>query len=54
LVEEEIGRMQSLMFAFNLIKYHIVLYKNFLGSLTPQNFNKKYPGLAWGDYFATP
>lgn len=46
--------MPSLMFAFNLIKYHIVLFKNFIGNLSAQKFGKKYPGHEWAEYFATP
>jgi hypothetical protein len=54
LVEQDVGRMQCLMFAFNLIKYHLVLYKNFLGSLSAHRYQKKYPGLDWTGYFITP
>jgi hypothetical protein len=54
LVEREVGLMPSLMFAFNLVKYHIVLFKNFIGALTAHNYHKKYPGLDWGGYFLTP
>ncbi len=34
-VEKNIGLMQTLMFAFNLIKYNIVLSNKFISNLTP-------------------
>jgi hypothetical protein len=54
LVEMEVGRMPCLMFAFNLIKYHIVLLRNFIGQLSANKYQKKYPGLDWSGYFLTP
>jgi len=51
-VEKNIGLMQTLMFAFNLIKYNIVLSNKFISNLTPQNYNKKYKGLKWAIFFS--
>lgn len=50
----EVGRMPCLMFAYNLIKYHIVLLRNFIGQLSANKYQKKYPGLDWSGYFLTP
>ena len=54
LVEKEVGRMPCLMFAFNLIKYHIILLRNFINSLSAAKYQKKYPGFDWASYFLTP
>jgi hypothetical protein len=54
LVEKEVGRMPCLMFAYNLIKYHIVLLRTFVNSLSATKYQKKYPGLDWTGYFLAP
>lgn len=46
--------MPSLLFSFNLIKYHIVLLSNFMGNLNHHYYSKKYPNLDWNAYFSTP
>jgi hypothetical protein len=51
-VEKNIGLMQTLMFAFNLIKYNIVLSNKFISNLAHQTYNKRYKGLKWTNFFA--
>jgi hypothetical protein len=52
-VESEICPMQFLMLKFNLIKYHIVIHRNFFNTLIAEYYLQKYPGLAWAEFFAT-
>lgn len=56
MVEKEIGSTKSLMFAYNLIKYHIILLKRYLNQLTSSHYNKKYSHLKleWTRYFHLP
>ena len=51
-VERTIGLMQTLMFAFNLIKYNIVLSNRFISNLTHQAYSKRYKGLKWAIFFS--
>jgi uncharacterized protein YdcH (DUF465 family) len=41
------------MLAYNLLKYYIVLLKNFKDSLNKNELNLMYPGLKWSDFVCT-
>lgn len=56
IVEKQIGSNKSLIFAFNLVKYYIILLKQHLRGLTTANYSKKHKALKldWHAMFATP
>jgi hypothetical protein len=54
MVEQNIGVAKSLMFAYNLKKYYLILLGKFLAKLTVDNYQKKYKGKQWKLFFATP
>ncbi len=38
---------------FNLIKYYVILLRDFTDNLNPGNLGKLYPNLAWNDFCKT-
>jgi hypothetical protein len=41
------------MLSYNLLKYYLVLLKNFKEGLNKTDLNQAYPGLKWGEYQAS-
>jgi hypothetical protein len=44
---------ERLMLSYNLLKYYLVLLKNFKEGLNKNDLNQLYPGLKWGEFMAT-
>lgn len=55
-VEDDIGQTKSLMFAYNVVKYYIILLNRYLAQLKPNGYDKKYKHLKleWHSFFSTP
>jgi hypothetical protein len=47
----DLGYIQSLMFAYNLVKYYILLFRKFINNLSPNIYYKKKNSLNWNEYF---
>lgn len=44
---------EKLMLSYNVLKYYIVLLRNFKASLNANSLNNLHPGLKWADYIKT-
>jgi hypothetical protein len=52
-LEHMFARHEVLMLSFNLLKYYIVLLRQFREELTETNLQKLYPNYKWPGYVST-